>query len=132
MVSTGLVMALVGSFLTMLVVSASPFWIFNLFEHTHPPNYPIFEILQTFILPCACFLSIVRGKITLLQVSGNSFTGYFSYLINHWTQQSTSLLYHPNVKTHLKKWISCIPTSSFYNTDSNIYRLCFLYNELHS
>lgn len=67
MVSTGLVMALVGSFLTMLVVSILLHYESLIYFGIIVPDV-IFEILQTFILPCACFLSIVRGKITRLQV----------------------------------------------------------------
>lgn len=64
-------MALVGSFFTMLVVSILSVLNLSLYFNIHTPDV-IFEILQTFILPCACFLSIVKGKITWLQVNYNS------------------------------------------------------------
>lgn len=85
-------MALVGSFFTMLVVSIlSVLNISSIYFNMHTPDV-IFEILQTFILPCACFLSIVKGKITWLQVNDNSSTGNSMVLDNFLYHTCTSSL----------------------------------------
>lgn len=63
---TGLVMALIGSLLTMLVVSVSVanYFCSRAVVTCTDSNF----LLQTLILPCACYLSILRGKTTRFQV----------------------------------------------------------------
>ena len=64
---SGLVMSLIGSLLTMLVV------IIFYFKASCPVDLDFYYYWsfasQTLVLPCACFLSILKGRVSRIEVS---------------------------------------------------------------